>query len=1265
MRGWRGQLKRARVSSVLVLSALLFASAPAGAADISFCPFGTGPGQCDEPSGVAVDTSNGRVYVADTGNSRINVFDEDGNFIDSFGTPGTAPGQLTRPKNLAVDDDPTSPAFHDVYVVDNPPGLGITSKPRVQRFSPSGAFVLSLGEGVVHSGGNPVAVGPGGTVYVGDDNVKNGPEALRLIKRFTPAGVLLGSSSLPEATIISYLTVDSSGHAYVGSQNSTQSITKWELKEPSATLLNSFDLAANTTALAVDSEDNLVAAQWEGPHRIITKRDQSGNVLKRFAYEQIQTNLQGLAVGVGGDLFGSESDSKAIRISQPLPGPIACCLATIPRNTSATLKGQVNPEGKATTYQFDYVTEADYLINGFTGAASTPESASVGSDFALHNAEAQIGCVKVEVPTQPSCLEPSTTYRYRLVTTNADGNSETEGSFTTQPPIEIEEVFATDVGIDAGRLHAVVNPLGIPATGYFEYVDNAAYEADLAEGVGHDGFATATKVPDIDAGKEPINFGEGETGKELARELTSLAADTVYHYRFTAANPFLTVKSDEKVLTTFPVPALPARVCPNEEFRTAASAALPECRAYEMVSPVDKNGNDIKVLVSQESFPTHLDQSSADGNRFTYSSSTAFGDAVSAPWSSQYLATRRAGEGWSTHSLNPPRDSVGLVTHPTMIFNNPYKLFDSELDNGWFFHDAEPTLDECAPPGFANFYRRSLKTGEYEALLPAEPTNIEAAENNYRPEIQGASTDGTRTVIRVNTKLTEDAAKINGYQIYEHVAGEGCGELRLVSYLPNGQASAVSASVGAGGQPGEGREGTIVRAVSGDGSRVFFMVDSIATSFAGRLYVRVNADQPQSPVSKGKCTDLSLGCTLEISSPASQFWTAATDGSRAIHSITDAASSRLYEFDVDKALAGEPASTLIAEGLAGNSSFARVAAANEDLSRLYFVTNKALGGEGVEGGRNLFLREGGAIRLVATLRSGAGEDRYSGLGVGSPSLINNGVRATTDGGHLAFASASSPIGYDNINATDGRPVFQVYLYDAETDDLRCVSCNPTGARPRARAIGDSGALVSAYMAPGESAMFAPRALSSDGNRLFFESFEALLPRDTNGKGDVYEWQRASGEAECEEIAAELYVPNADGCLSLISSGQSPVDSEFADASPDGHDVFIRTQSSLLPQDDGLVDIYDARINGGFAQPPLPPAACEGEACQGPLNAPDDPTPASSAFEGAGNEPLASCRKGKVRRKGRCVAKQKSRKVQKAQKKQKAQKAQKKQKRKAR
>src|SRR4029077_19367630 len=126
-----------------------------------------------------------------------------------------------------------------------------------------------------------------------------------------------------------------------------------------------------------------------------------------------------------------------------------------------------------------------------------------------------------------------------------------------------------------------------------------------------------------------------------------------------------------------------------------------------------------------------------------------------------------------------------------------------------------------------------------------------------------------------------------------------------------------------------------------------------------------------------------------------------------------------------------------------------------------------------------------------------------------------------------------------------------------------------------------GQWVASYLPTWENQFFAPRALSEDGSRIFFNSFGPLVPRDTNGVRDVYEWERAGSEEECVGAkGAELYVASAGGCLSLISSGQSPTDSEFTDASPDGRDAFFKTAASLQPQDPGLIDIYDARAGGG-------------------------------------------------------------------------------------
>jgi hypothetical protein len=265
------------------------------------------------------------------------------------------------------------------------------------------------------------------------------------------------------------------------------------------------------------------------------------------------------------------------------------------------------------------------------------------------------------------------------------------------------------------------------------------------------------------------------------------------------------------------------------------------------------------------------------------------------------------------------------------------------------------------------------------------------------------------------------------------------------------------------------------------------------------------------------------------------------------------------------------------------------------------------------------------------------------------------ARVNGDGGALVFTSNSramseAVVGYDNTDAISGQPDSEVYRYGADANTLACISCNPSGARPSGReleagsnsTIGPWGA---ATVPRFQTQLFQPRYLSDDGKHVFFNSFEALALADINGKQDVYEWT-AEGTGGCSGESS-AYVASSAGCLSLISSGQSASDSELLDASPSGQDVFFTTDEGLVPQDYGLIDAYDARKGGGFPPPPSPPVSCEGEACQGLPSAPNDPTPASAAFQGAGNvreEPAsARCAKGKVRRKARCVKSHKAKK----------------------
>jgi hypothetical protein len=90
-------------------------------------------------------------------------------------------------------------------------------------------------------------------------------------------------------------------------------------------------------------------------------------------------------------------------------------------------------------------------------------------------------------------------------------------------------------------------------------------------------------------------------------------------------------------------------------------------------------------------------------------------------------------------------------------------------------------------------------------------------------------------------------------------------------------------------------------------------------------------------------------------------------------------------------------------------------------------------------------------------------------------------------------------------------------------------------------------------------------------------------------------------------------------VALISSGTSKEESAFADASQNGDDAFFYTTAQLVGADiDTSMDVYDARIAGGFGESP-PPPVCEGDACQSPFAAPTDQTPGSLTYHGPGNQ----------------------------------------------
>ena len=332
----------------------------------------------------------------------------------------------------------------------------------------------------------------------------------------------------------------------------------------------------------------------------------------------------------------------------------------------------------------------------------------------------------------------------------------------------------------------------------------------------------------------------------------------------------------------------------------------------------------------------------------------------------------------------------------------------------------------------------------------------------------------------------------------------------------------------------------------------------------------------------------------------------------------------LYAFDVNT----ETLTDLTTADPSGADVYG-VVATSDDLDTVYFVAGGDLdpGSAADPGKPNLYVLHSGEIHFVATLDSSKspGNDTVVDNHLWSTSALYRvgTVRVSPDGRHLLFASRAPLTAYDNAgpDCYTGS-CSEVYLYDLAADSLTCISCPLNGAPAQGDARLTS---LEASASTGD----LPRNLLADGSRAYFETDQSLLAADSNGRRDVYQWADDGSSA---------------GRLSLISAGRGEQDSTFVDASADGFDVFFTTYDRLTGSDiDRSTDLDTARLGGGFPEP-VPPPACEGDACLSPPVVPNDPTPASSSLsDGPGNTAAirARCPKGKIKRNGHCVVKKRA------------------------
>jgi virginiamycin B lyase len=306
--------------------------------------------------------------------------------------------------------------------------------------------------------------------------------------------------------------------------------------------------------------------------------------------------------------------------------------------------------------------------------------------------------------------------------------------------------------------------------------------------------------------------------------------------------------------------------------------------------------------------------------------------------------------------------------------------------------------------------------------------------------------------------------------------------------------------------------------------------------------------------------------------------------------------------------------------------------ATPDGSYVYFVADGVLAlgaspggcadGTNVKCTTNLYVTHAGATTFIARLDPT--QDAADWLSVSEKT-----VRIAGDG-TLVFASRSyvDLSGHDHgsdCEGSGGAPCTEFYRYTPASEELNCITCASTGTPPGVN-VGLGGS-TGVFLSSPPNSPILPRNLSADGKRFFFQTRDALLPTDTNGVGDVYEWE-AKGSGSCESESLD------HGCIYLISSGTSPDPSLFDDASANGDHVFFFTGQQLVPGDhDELLDVYDAGVGAGLApQHTLAPPTCSSTACQANPAPPPEQGTASSSFQGPGNAREGSkargCPKGK-------------------------------------
>ena len=1276
-------------------------------------------------SGVAVNEEAGYVYVADTGNHRVDEFTEEGAFVRAWGwgvdakepkkelqtcttvtgclagESGSGPGELESPSFVAVDNSTSSPSRGSVYVADS-------GDDTVVKFTGEGTLESGWGvEGRLHA--SPVLAEGAGDLTAGSGRVTNvsvsagtfeafqtivgeGIPAGTKIQEVGPGSLVLrnqvasksGTTVALAASIVfgrlAGIAVDTSGNLWVYSEDGDGGAHMLEFVQDGSFARDwESPVGVTPVGIAVGPGETLLTDTGSGVVELEDSGHEVGEVERQQAIGGAVTGLavspsggglyvdsgdegspgvevrhfptscevgwsscvacaptvilcspadsfgageltagQGVAIGRGESLLIADAGAQKVAVFRAtvLPNVTTGGVSVLGAG-SVMVSGRVNPDGVGLSgCVFEYGTTVSYSVSTACEYEVSP------GRFTTDAGEIPAGPGEVTVRARLSGLVAAF-YHYRLVAQNAAG---AEYGLDATLGASVDSSVVGTVQFTTATVEAQADPHGEDTRCVVQYVDVAAFQTE--------GFANAASVPCNGQGGD---LGSGTADVGVSVGLSGLAEGTAYHFRFVVERDGWATDGTEGVLYTFASSPL-GPACGNQRLREAnLSLALPDCRAYELVSPADNA--EVYISPPPEQAPGIASaeapiQSSSNGDVVSYvgeaasSGSGPGAGGVGGGEGDEHVATRGT-TGWSVRDVQP--DGSALAT--------TYQGFADDMSSGVLATGlrtealAEGLVPECL------YERNTDGEGGY--------TPIVAGADCGEPFFAGASADGSNVLFEASAALTPGAQPASG-KGHDNVYDFSDGRLRLVNVLPGATPSAdPDASAGAlTDEPAIEALGhylpaaDLAGAISADGSRAYWT--DLAT---GIVYVRDNPGEPQSLIDAGKCTVAASACTVQVSAGGATFEGASADG----HYVYYLEAAELWRFDSE---------THSREALAGGSGAGvdGVVGASEDGSVVYFIAEAALtpdaearlcraasgngtsrereeateeaAGQAPAGrGCNLYVDADGNMRFVAALLPG--DDEFAGnsesipvpkRGVWRPVLGYAAAQLTPSGNELVFMSERRLTAYDNVNDTGqcGGGVHacsEVYVYELQSGRMVCASCDPTGAPPGASdAHGDYTFLPLARA----SITHTPRSISADGSRVFFDSNQALATGVGAGTEHVYEWEREASDSASGSCGAGSPF-DGYGCVYLLSGAGSGGAAYLSEVDENGENAFFVTRAQLTPGDQGeATALYDARINGGFPVP-IPQRECEStEAC--PPASPPPPAfgpVASLTFTGPG------------------------------------------------